>query len=440
MKILNLFLLVFILSAGIAFASSADNISGWAWSDMPNGSDEVINPFAGFVGRGAGWISFNSTNQGTGVNYGVNSDSSGLLSGYAWSEHIGWITFNNFQLSGCPSGTCEARLTRATGVVSGWARACAGTSPGDCSSSTARSDGWDGWIHLRNDSDGDGIVNTDTNADYGVFVTGCNWNGYAWGSEVVGWIHLRGTNYGVLGSAYACAQSSGSDLFSRNLRVATGRLKAGEQVTYTGEIRNRPGQALSSQSTARYCLDSTSDVNCLNGVDGTFLGEFTVPPLVAPTNYTVPNSNPWTIPIGTASHIIYLCVDVYNTNLESNESNNCTFIPPFTISQCANGVDDPDPEDTDFDEGDKGCHSDFNETNPVTYDYADNDESNARCSNNGYDDDGDGYADTTDPGCHTDGNPLNPASYDPLDDDERDIIFREIFLPFTRLFASLLGF
>jgi PKD repeat protein len=170
-----------------AQAGSGHNVSGWAWSEN------------------IGWISFNSTNQNAVINYGINVDSAGNLSGYAWSEHIGWISFNASEVNGCPSApSCAPKLDRTTGQVSGWARACAGTVNGDCKSAT-RTDGWDGWIHLRYDSDSDGIVNTDTNSDYGVFANGCDWDGYAWGSDVVGWIHFKGANYGVVGTGDACA-------------------------------------------------------------------------------------------------------------------------------------------------------------------------------------------------------------------------------------------
>lgn len=155
-----------------AKADSGGNVSGWAWSEN------------------IGWISFNCENQGScgTSNYGVNIDPSGKFSGYAWSENIGWISFN--ETTDCPSAPCQPTFNKTTGQVSGWARACAGTLNGDCTGSS-RTDGWDGWIHLRG-------------SNYGVQITGCNWDGYAWGSDVVGWIHFRGTNYGVTGSGNAC--------------------------------------------------------------------------------------------------------------------------------------------------------------------------------------------------------------------------------------------
>lgn len=65
--------------------------------------------------------------------------------------------------------------------MEGWAKALA-----------ADNNGWDGWIHLRG-------------SNYGVTASGCSWDGYAWGSDVLGWIHFKGANYGVTGSGDACA-------------------------------------------------------------------------------------------------------------------------------------------------------------------------------------------------------------------------------------------
>lgn len=153
-----------------SLAASSDNVSGWAWSEN------------------IGWISFNSTNQGGGANYGVTVASNGNMSGWAWSENIGWISFN--ENSGCPTTPCSPKLDRNTGVISGWARACAGTVAGDCSGAT-RTDSWDGWIHLKG-------------SNYGITVSGCSWDGYGWGSDVIGWIHFKGPNYGVTGTGNAC--------------------------------------------------------------------------------------------------------------------------------------------------------------------------------------------------------------------------------------------
>ena len=101
---------------------------------------------------------------GNAYSYGVRIDPlTGVFSGYAWSENIGWISFApppdyaTYPGTGYPNctinGTCpvapnySAKIDFATGKVTGWARACAGTVNGDCNSPT-RTDGWDGWILL----------------------------------------------------------------------------------------------------------------------------------------------------------------------------------------------------------------------------------------------------------------------------------------------------
>ena len=170
-------------------ANSNDNVSGFAWSEN------------------IGWISFNDLNcdvnengtyegmyegapagcpsSGTVNPYGVNVDlGTGLFSGYAWSEHIGWITFNSGELVGCPDGSCLAQLDIATNEVSGWARAL------------AYGDGWDGWIKLRE-------------TGYGVWLdTSVNeFRDWAWSGDdvdeeaVIGWISFNCSNQGVCGTS-----------------------------------------------------------------------------------------------------------------------------------------------------------------------------------------------------------------------------------------------
>ncbi|MDE2021235.1 MAG: hypothetical protein KGJ13_12945, partial [Patescibacteria group bacterium] len=87
-------------------AASALPITGWAWSDS------------------TGWISFSGI-ASNGALYGVSEESvTGALSGYAWSDNLGWVTFNSVEVSGCPSGTCAPAVNLSTGNITGWARAC----------------------------------------------------------------------------------------------------------------------------------------------------------------------------------------------------------------------------------------------------------------------------------------------------------------------------
>jgi len=93
-------------------------------------------------------------------------------------------------------------------------------------------------------------------------------------------------------------------------------------------------------------------------------------------------------------------------------------------TQCSDGVDNADPEDTVADADDPGCHTDGNAGNADSYDPNDDDETDGakpECSDavdNA--DPEDTVADAADPGCHTDGNAANASTYDPNDDDETD--------------------
>lgn len=119
-SILAVLLLVFTLGhftndTQTAKAGVGHNLAGYAWSDN------------------IGWLSFNSTNNGGAVDYGVAVDETnratngtGDFSGYAWSDNIGWITFNEADLAGCPEAPCKAEIDWATGQVTGWARALGG--------------------------------------------------------------------------------------------------------------------------------------------------------------------------------------------------------------------------------------------------------------------------------------------------------------------------
>ena len=126
-------------------ASDQKNISGYAWSDN------------------IGWISFNSLDIGLGIDYGVLVDmDTGKFSGYAWSDNIGWIDFS--PSSGYPSSPSHNARLKPNNSVVGWARVL------------SYGDGWDGWINM------DGVV---LNEETGMF------SGYAWGSDVVGWLSFN---------------------------------------------------------------------------------------------------------------------------------------------------------------------------------------------------------------------------------------------------------
>ncbi len=131
-------------------AGAEHNVSGYAWSEN------------------IGWISFNNTSGGGSANYGVNIEPDSVFSGYAWSEHIGWISFNESDLTGCPVAPCRAwvDISCLDGQcpIYGWARALAG--------GTIEAGGWDGWIRLRG-------------LDHGLYIdqTTGEFHGWAWGGN-----------------------------------------------------------------------------------------------------------------------------------------------------------------------------------------------------------------------------------------------------------------
>ncbi|MBI5004413.1 DUF5320 domain-containing protein [Candidatus Kaiserbacteria bacterium] len=134
-----------------AISASATSVIGYAWSDN------------------IGWVSFNCSNTsscGT-SNYGLWIASDGTVSGYAWSDNIGWISAQGADVSGCPSAPCTPAINITTGAMTGWFRAL------------AYGGGWDGWISL-------------SGAGYGPMLTGGAFRGYAWGSTVVGWLSFAG--------------------------------------------------------------------------------------------------------------------------------------------------------------------------------------------------------------------------------------------------------
>lgn len=137
-------IVLFFLLPPTSFGQTA--ISGWAWSD------------------GIGWISLSCADLGScgSVSYGLTKTSANKITGYAWSDHVGWISAMPSDLVGCPSSACEVSVS-TNGTVSGWMRALNAQY------------GWDGWISLNG-------------SGYGVSSPSAGLGGWAWGDAVIGWV------------------------------------------------------------------------------------------------------------------------------------------------------------------------------------------------------------------------------------------------------------
>ena len=195
-------------------AQTSSALTGYAWSDT------------------VGWISFS----GTSPSYGISEDISGNLTGYAWSDNIGWIKFGG--LSGFPSGSGssnENALVDSSGKLHGWARACAGTAAGDCSSMTSRTDGWDGWISL--DGTNYGVNFASGNGQY-------TQSAYAWGSDVVGWISFNPSNLSSPANPScnpaleACGGGPGGLTPAVNFSISSSSVATGTPATLTWNTSN----------------------------------------------------------------------------------------------------------------------------------------------------------------------------------------------------------
>lgn len=192
-------------SAPPAHASSMD-ITGYAWSDY------------------LGWVHFK------GSNYGVTEDSlTGALSGYAWSPYFGSISFNSATFGSCPSGTCAPTVNITTGAVTGWARSCSAFADkahcNGASSLDAGSGGWDGWIHLSGSNYG--ITQSTSGA-----TNGC-WTGYAYGSNNVGVIKFGGASSSNVGTPLCGASScqNGASNFPTCTTCPGGQIMSGGTCT-----------------------------------------------------------------------------------------------------------------------------------------------------------------------------------------------------------------
>ncbi len=189
--------------------AQASSITGYAWSDN------------------IGWVSLN------GSSYDLTLAPSGnnqVITGYAWSDNIGWIEFGG--LSSFPSAAGTQAINAEvlpSGQVVGWARACAGTLPGDCSSMTSRGDGWDGWIYLGSTGNGDGLT-----------LSNGTLTGFAWGSDVVGWLQFNGSS--SCSVTYTCIDNNTESQFT-NSQCSTTTTVCANGCGSNGQCMNPPSPA-----------------------------------------------------------------------------------------------------------------------------------------------------------------------------------------------------
>lgn len=134
--VLGAFAVAFCASAGVAHASTNISSSGnahWGWSDAigwidfytPNTVTVSSTGLTGYATSSIGSISFDCHTSPNGnicgtSNYQVTNDGAGNLTGWAWNDGIGWISFDCHNTSSC--GTSNYQVTiDANGNFQGWA-------------------------------------------------------------------------------------------------------------------------------------------------------------------------------------------------------------------------------------------------------------------------------------------------------------------------------
>jgi hypothetical protein len=97
-----------------ANATSAENVTGWAWSSF------------------GGWLSMNDTNIGSGGGtYGMSVTYERKIVGFSWSPNVGWVCWGS-SCTACPDGgltppdggVLEASFNDTTWKASGWGKIC----------------------------------------------------------------------------------------------------------------------------------------------------------------------------------------------------------------------------------------------------------------------------------------------------------------------------
>jgi hypothetical protein len=170
---LALFVLVFAAASAMKI-KAASNVTGYLWG---GGDEEVVSgtepPWDG-TNTNVGWISMSSDNpelasfQSTSTksyNVDIPENDGEAVTGYAWSEYLGWIDFNpqdshcvepptvpsatQYQAADCdvpsPPGGSPGVFRSPGNKLTGWARIVGIAQE----SAKNNSGGWSGWIHMN---------------------------------------------------------------------------------------------------------------------------------------------------------------------------------------------------------------------------------------------------------------------------------------------------
>ncbi len=293
--------------AKVIMADAGSNMFGYAWSSN------------------IGWIKLNdcddpaapATCSTPGYGVTVSPTAPGTISGYAWSSNIGWINFNDATCptSGCtPGARADWNNPNGDGSVNirGWARACSVYASG-CSGTLKTNDylgNWDGFIAL------DSVTAGGTGGVWGLKIDNTNSiSGYAWGSEVIGWIQS------------ISGKVSTSALNGATLVANPTSIQKGGSSTLTATVRNIDG--------ANSCtIDNGAPALTMTQGSGGWTGTVSVSP-TATTTYTVNCTYQGSTVSGTATVSVTFFVAPTDPNTNGSGSGQTGGYCAVTLPQLA---------------------------------------------------------------------------------------------------------
>jgi hypothetical protein len=177
------------------------DVSGYAFSDMPNSADQQITATNNYGGRGLGKIEM------SGADYQVKLSSTGQFSGYAWNGFGGYASFGGVSVQ----SACLANPDSICDVTGDFVFIAARNAPVNVSG------GWDGIVRTNGA--------WDKPVKLGKAVNGVRtMSGFAWGGDVVGWVDFSNVTVavGILG----CTDSTATN-YNENATIDDGSCLTG---------------------------------------------------------------------------------------------------------------------------------------------------------------------------------------------------------------------
>ncbi len=250
--------LVFIPLASYAISLKGveyNNVVGWAWSDNIGWIGFSCHTSeAEKAGDAGGSVPVCSNIWGTHIVEGSEASVIGLpertVIGRAWSDNVGWISFERSETNNPPetgdmafdslfSAKNFTAMVNSSNRIVGWARVLSACADASCSSIVNPS--WDGWIYFPDDASGVTINSSG------------KWSGFAWGGTVLGWISFDASRDAYTGTSFGAPAKNTAPLASM---VATPSITmSGSSFIYSVDLDASASYDLDVGDTLTYFWD-----------------------------------------------------------------------------------------------------------------------------------------------------------------------------------------